>query len=259
MNKAFRFALASVLVACSTATPALAESKSAPAKAPAKTQLLWNSWYTMTVNGKIPFGYYNDRVERKDGKIAYQNQLWKQEEGFINEERIVSFAKDDESLTPLLFNCVQTYRNNEIVIDGNFKGHSLTAKIRRNGKNEPSIQSSLPTKAFLSTLFQVWIGKRLEGMSPGKSVSFTTLFEDGGDASFSPIHGNVTLEKEDAFSKKTSTKKLSVELSGVKSTWYVLPSGESIRIEKPDQKLVIEKSSEADAKRSLAPRVDSAE
>lgn len=226
------------------------------AEKPNASKLLWNSWYTMTVAGKTPFGYYNDRVEKRDGKIAYQNQLWKMEEGFINEERVVSFGKDDENVSPLLFNFLGTYRNTEISIDGTFTGTNLTVKARKNKQNLPAMQTAVSSKAFLSTLFQAWIGKHLSGLKPGKRTAFITLFEDALDTRYSGINGAVTLEAGDDFSKKTSSHKLTVDLDGVKSTWYVLASGEAIRIEKPDQHLLIEKKTEAEARRFLVKRTD---
>lgn len=226
------------------------------AEKPSAAKLLWNSWYTMTVGGKTPFGYYNDRVEKRDGKIAYQNQLWKMEEGFINEERVVSFGKDDENISPLLFNFLGTYRDTEISIDGTFTGTNLSVKARKNKQNLPAMQTTISSKAFLSTLFQAWIGKHLTGLKQGKRTSFTTLFEDALDTRYSGISGAVTLEAGDDFSKKTSSNKLTVDLDGVKSTWYVLASGEAIRIEKPDQHLLIERKTESEARRFLVKRTD---
>ncbi len=224
--------------------------------APTPTKLLWNSWYTMTVGGKTPFGYYNDRVEQKDGKIAYQNHLWKMEEGFINEERVVSFGVDNADLSPVLFNFTSTYRDTEMVVDGTFKGNELTVKTRQNKKSLKPIVTNVPSKAFLSTLFQVWIGKRLADLKPGKGLSFTTLFEDSIQTRYAPIAGSVVLEAEDEYGKKTGTRRLKVDLGGMKTTWYVLPTGEAVRVEKPDQQLVIERKPEAEARRFLVKRTD---
>jgi len=221
-----------------------------------KAELLWNSWYTMTVGEKVPYGYYNDKVERRDGKIAYQNQLWKTEEGFINQERVVSFGKDDENVTPLLFNFLGTYRDSEFSIDGTFSGTKLNVKARRNKRNLPAIETNVPSKAFLSTLFQVWIGKHLAGLTPGKRLGFTTIFEDALDSRYSPLTGSLTLEASDDYAKKTGTKKLTTEIADEKSVWYVLPSGESVRIEKPKQHLVIEKKTESEARRFLVKRTE---
>jgi hypothetical protein len=225
-----------------------------------KSKLLWNSWYTMTIGEKIPYGYYNDRVERRDGKIAYQNQLWRTEEGFINEEKVVSFGKDDENVTPLLFNFNGIYRESEINIDGTFSGTTLKVKARRNKQALPPVEASVSSKAFLSTLFQAWIGKHLAGLTLGKRLTFITLFEDLGlDNHYAPINGSITLEADDDFAKKTGTKKLSVETADEKSIWHVLPSGEAVRIEKPGQHLVIEKKTEAEARRFLVKRTDKPE
>jgi hypothetical protein len=232
------------------AKEAKADSKSG------KSTLLWNTWYTMTIGEKVPYGYYNDRVERRDGKIAYQNQLWRTEEGFINEEKVVSFGKDDENLAPLLFNFHGTYRESDLNIDGTFSGTKLNVKARRNKQNLAPIEANVPSKAFLSTLFQVWIGKHLSEFLPGKRRSFVTLFEDGLDSRYSPINGSLTLEAEDEMAKKHGATKLTVELAEEKSVWYVLPTGEAVRIEKPGQHLVIEKKTEAEALRFLVKRTD---
>jgi hypothetical protein len=239
-----------------TTPPPALQAAAKEAKESGKSGLLWNAWYTMTVGEKIPYGYYNDKVERRDGKIAYQNQLWKTEEGFINEERVVSFGKDNENVSPLLFNFLGTYRDSEFSIDGTFSGTKLNVKARRSKQALAPIETNVPEKAFLSTLFQVWIGKHLSAMTPGKRLSFVTLFEDALDTHYAPVNGAITLEAEDDYAKKTNSKKMTVELSDVKSVWYVLASGEAIRIEKPDQHLVIEKKTEAEARRFLVKRTD---
>lgn len=229
---------------------------SAAGAAGEKTTLLWNSWYTVTIGDKIPFGYYNDKVERRDGKIALQNQLFKMEEGFINEERVVSFGKDDANITPLLFNFLGTYRESEFSVDGTFEGTKLKVKARRNKQNLQPIEVSVSSKAFLSTLFPVWVGKRLPEMKVGKRITFVTLFEDALDKRYAPVNGSVTLEADDETAKKTGTKKLAVEIDDLKSVWYVLPSGEAIRIENPAKHQLVERKTEAEARRFLVKRTD---
>ncbi len=208
----------------------------------------------MTIGGKTAFGYYNDRVEKRDGKFAYQNQLWKMEEGFINKERVVSFGKDDADVSPILFNFIANYRDSEFSIDGTLTGRELSVKARRGKENLKPILVNVPSKVFLSTLFQVWIGKRLAAMKTGSRLSFSTLFEDAIETRYASIAGSATLEADDDFSKKSGTRKLKVDLAGTKTTWYLLPSGEAVRIEKPDQNLLIEKKSEAEARRFLVKR-----
>lgn len=245
-----------LFISALTTTFAVAAPAKPPVSAAPKSAALWNSWYTMTIGEKIHYGYYNDRVERRDGKLAYQNHLWKREEGFINEERVVSFGRDDVEITPLLFNFVGTYRESTLTIDGTFSGTKLNVKARKGKQSLPSIEAVVPKNAFLSTLFQAWIGRRIGEAKLGKRTSFITLFEDGLDNRYAPIHGAFTLEPEDDYARRSATKKLTVELAAMKSVWYVLPSGEAVRIEKPDQRLVIERKTEAEAKRFLIDRVD---
>lgn len=213
--------------------------------------VVWDSWYTVTLRGKVPYGYYNDRFEKKEGKIAFKNQFWKREEGFINEERVVAFAKEDEELSPLLFLFSSNYRNSEIMIDGNVGANNeLIVKPRENGKSQPPIRRNIPKKTILSTFFPVWLGKKLPSMKEGKSVNFNAILEDNLEKRYSPVYGSVRLEKNDEIANKTKTKKLFVDFGG-KNYWYVLPSGEPQRIVMPEQKVVVEKTTEAIARRFL--------
>src|SRR4051812_47979859 len=52
--------------------------ESAQAKAPG-AKLLLDAWYTITLNsggigGPIRYGYYNDHLESRDGKLFFQNR-----------------------------------------------------------------------------------------------------------------------------------------------------------------------------------------
>lgn len=67
-------------------------------------KLLWDHWYVITLNGKVPYGYYNEKTETKDGRYIMSINLWKQEENFVNHESMGVYSKTDDVLTPLFFN-----------------------------------------------------------------------------------------------------------------------------------------------------------
>src|SRR5262245_52550210 len=93
------------------------------AKTESKGKLLIDEWYTITLNqggigGPIRYGYYNDHLEERDGKLYFQNRVWKLEQGFVNEEQLGAMAQNDTELTPLLYNFHSNYRASETMIDG---------------------------------------------------------------------------------------------------------------------------------------------
>ena len=215
---------------------------------------LWDSWYTVSIGGKIPFGYYNDRVEKKDGKFAFKNQFWKKEEGFINEERIVAFGKDEPNLPGLLFVFNETFRNSELTLDGSVSDQGeLTVKVREKGKPDDVIRRSMGKNAFFSTLFPVWLGKHLDEIRKGKNVYFSSILEDNLERKFAAVPGHAHLETPDAFTKKSGTEKILVDFNDKINYWYIQPSGEPIRIEMPDQKVIVEKTTESLARKFLIP------
>src|SRR3990167_407367 len=96
-------------------TTALATSALAATSAPKDEKVVWDAWYTVTLKDKTHYGYYNDKLEIRQGKLFGQNRYWKNEENFINEETLGVFAA--ANLTPLFFNFRRIYRSNETIID----------------------------------------------------------------------------------------------------------------------------------------------
>jgi hypothetical protein len=219
-----------------------------------KTKQLWDTWYTVSIGGILPYGYYHDKVEEKDGKMAFQNQYWKKEEGFLNEEQLVSFSENSPALTPLLFSFKSTYRGSTIDIDGTFNGKNLSVKIRKDKADSPKIERSISSGVFLSSQFPIWIGKNISRFKPGKRESFSAILEDNVDRKYQPVSGHLVLSEPNDYAKKTSTQKIDVEYNDQKSVWYVYPSGETNRIEiqsGPGTEILVQKASEAEARRFL--------
>jgi hypothetical protein len=238
------------------ARKAPAQSTSATVKKPAPApgeRVLWDSWYTVTVNKVVHYEYYNDRAEIKKGRVLFQNHAWKKEEDYINEEQLGVFAEAVPELTPLFFNFHSTYRSVETTIDANAKdGKELTVRVRKGETELPIIKKSIPSKTFFSELFPVWLGYRLASFRPGQVYSFQTILEDNLEAEFGTINGQVRVEPADEIALKTKTTKVMVNYREMKSVWWVEPNGSPVRIEMPLQKTVVDRVSAETAKKFLA-------
>ncbi len=222
------------------------------AAATAGGTLVSEHWYTTTLGKGVHYGYYNERLEKRDGKLFFLNQSWKKEQDFIIEEQAGAVATPPPQFGQQFFNFHSTYRSTETTIDGSVKDGMLTVKVRR-GKSEDAapLKKAMPRSAFFSIFFPVWIGMELPKLKEGQSIGYLTILEDNIDAGFSAMNGQVRLEKPDAFALKTKTRKLTVSNPGLKSTWWVDAQGSAVRIENPAQKSVIERVSEEQAKKFL--------
>ena len=217
----------------------------------AESKTIWDSWYTVTVNGTTHYEYYNEKVEIKNGKLYFQNSLWKQEEGFINEEQLGAFAENNEEVSPLFYNYHSVYRSSETVIDATMmvKGsHELSVRVTKDKKQLPVVKRNVPGRTFFSQFFPIWLVRHFKSAPIGKTVSFTTLLEDNIDGQFAPDEGSAKLEATDDFAKQSNTSKIAVEYHGLRSVWYVDGKGETAKLMMPEQNTVVEKVSKPVAK-----------
>lgn len=222
-----------------------------PLTAQAGDKTLWDEWYTMTINGKIHYGYYNEHVEKRKDHLFFKNDVWKREEDYINREALGAEAQDDEKVSPLFFNFHSTYRTNETTIDGNVQGTMLTVKAKRTDKDYPVSKRGIPSKTILATFFPVWLGRHLPALKDGRVLDFTTVMEDNIELAWSPVEGHVKLEKPDELAKKTRTTKVSVDYGSSHTVWWVDERGCAWRIEMPEQKVVVERATKNTAIRFL--------
>jgi hypothetical protein len=217
--------------------------------------LLWDNWYTITVNGKSHYAYYNERVEVRNGRVFYRYESWKSEEGYVNEERLGVLSEPNPDLVPMVFNYLSTYRSSETQIDGTAEnvssGRVLTVKISKGKAAQPSVRRNLPSKAIFSALFPVWLGARLPTLKEGKTVGFLAVPEDNLELGFQPSSGNVRLEPHDDVSRKTGTFRVSVSYRDLRSTWYVDKNGAAERMEMPGIKTVVERVTKQKAEKFL--------
>ena len=114
--------------------------------------VLWDHWYIITIEDHVPYAYYNEIVKRQDDQIQYQQHLWKLEEGYINEEHLGVFSKDDEGLSPLYYSFYSTYKAFETKIDGFVETETsknarqvLKVKVTQKKEESPLIKIVLST------------------------------------------------------------------------------------------------------------------
>jgi hypothetical protein len=221
---------------------------------PSAGNIVWDEWYTVTVSGKIHYGFYNERVELRGGgsQVFLKNEFWKQEEDYINREDLGVVAEKDDKLTPLFFNFHSIYRTTETTIDGTVKdGKFLSVRAKRGGQDLPIVQRTIPSKVFFSVLFPYWLGKQLPTLKEGETRSFATVMEDNLELAFSPMDGLIKLEKPDEIATSLHAKKIRVDSRGIRSWWWVNDLGTALRIEMPEQKVVVTRATKEIAKKFL--------
>jgi hypothetical protein len=229
-----------------TAPAAPAANAVAASKALVREGVLWDYWYTVTVNKVVHYEYYNDHAEIKKGRVIFQNRAWKQEEDFINEEQLGAFSNNDASLTPLFFNFHSSYRSVETNIDGSIAAQSgggrlLSVRIRKGSRELPLIKKMVPPKTLFSLHFPIWLGRNIAAFKPGQVYPFQTILEDNLESEFMTVPGQVRVEPADTLAAQTHTIKLTVNYHEMKSTWWVDSMGAPMRIEMPLQKTVVQR------------------
>lgn len=221
-----------------------------------KPQVLWDYWYTVTAGAKTHYGYYEEKVETRNSQVLMKNEYWKQEEDYINREDLGAVSQNDETLTPLLFNFHSVYRTTETIIDGTIRdGKFFSARIKKAGKDMPIVERTLPGKTFMSSLFPVWLGKKFANppasFKEGASLSFQTFMEDSVDNGFQIQEGSIKWDKPDEFARSTGSVKIVTKISGQPSIWWVDKQGAALKIEMPDQKVVVNRVTQSVAKKFL--------
>ncbi len=215
-----------------------------PAASAAKTpKLVYEAYYTVTILPNTPYGWYSDRVEEIDGKIAFKNRFVKTDSGITREEILTSLSTQDARLQPIFFN-FQTIRGvDSTEIDGTIKNQTqLTAKIRVNQNVRPDVQRSVPKGTFWSSVFTLWLKKNGPQLKPGESKVFNAILEDNTAGSFDPVPGRVSLESPDEFAKTQKATRYKVNYGGSNTYWYLDPAGVPVRIDFPDANRRVEKA-----------------
>lgn len=222
-----------------SALPALAEGVSSNS----------DYWFTVTLLPKTPYAYYRETLEHKNGRIHFKTQMWKKEEGFINEEQLGAYALDNEILTPLFYNFHSTYRSTELTIDGSATENRLTVRLKKTSETEaekPVITRMMPSKTIFSSFFPVLLKKNFRKKI--KQGNFLAILEDNESVGFSPVNGNFKMTEPDDFARTSGATRFEVQFSGNKSFWYLDKDGGTLRIDMPEQGARVDRVSEANAK-----------
>ena len=211
----------------------------------------WDYWYTVTVSKNVPYEYYHETIETKEGRLVYKLHAWKKEEDFINEEQLGAFAQAAD-LAPLFFNFHATYRGTEKTVDGNIQGANsqsggvLVVKSSEGGATggageKPLIRVSVPKQGFLSSFFPLWLARQGQNFKSGRALPFSSILEDGGDdpnAPFATAAGNV---------KPLDAHRFEVNFRNQKSIWSFDAQGAPTRIEMPASHAIVERVTESTA------------
>lgn len=242
--------LGSASAISATPTPKAKAKPTGPhptAKSPTKPgdpnadRVIWEAWYTITLKDGSHYAYYQDRAELRGGKAYFQENVWKNEEGFINEEQVGTFSEPTPDLTPVLFSFHANYRGTETLIDGNIPdGRTATIKVRKGNQDLPPIKRMLPSKTILATAFPLWIKEHAADIPVGGSRSITVLYEDQVDAGFPAIVGRVHREKNPTAGGAMS---FVVDIADVKSHWVLNGEGIVERMEMPSFGRLVQKVS----------------
>jgi hypothetical protein len=215
----------------------------------------WNHWYTVTILPNTPYAYYHETLEKNQGRLHFKTEMWKREEGFINSEQLGVFSEDNALLTPLFYNFHANYRESELNIDGSVNQGRLQVRIKRNQQDLPVITRGMPKNAFFSSMFPIWMSRKLQeapaSTASSLNLSFLAILEDNQDAGFSAQSGRFKVATPDEFSKSTSTVPIQVDFNGQKSLWYLDKKGAPIRVEIPGQRTRIERVPEKQAQAFL--------
>lgn len=206
--------------------------------APEKSKTLWDRWYTLTIDPKIRYGYYNEKAETRGDTLFLQTQIWKKEEDFINQEQMGILSKAD--LAPMAYNFRSTFRASETTLDGTIDDQRvLNVKSKAANKPEQALKKQLPKNVIFSSAFPLWIGKNIDRLKPKAPVSFQAFLEDSPQEDFRVESGVVTRQEPDALAKSMKLIRLSVRFRNQDSTWWVRENGDAHQIHLPAQKLWI--------------------
>lgn len=229
---------------------------------PNPSRVIYDAWFTVTRQepdqNAVHYQFYNDRMELKNGRMVFQNHLWKKEDNHISEEQVGALAEMNGTLTPQFFNFKAIDGSSEISIDGSFakSAHSnqtlsFVAKVRKNGSDLTPIRKTLPNQTILSTFFSVWLSTHLSDWKTGSTKNFSAVLENDLESGFALQPGSARLEPADDFAKQHSARKISLQFTGQKSTWWVDKDGVPFRIDFPGLSTTVKRVSEKEAKNFL--------
>jgi len=107
----------------------------------------------------------------------------------------------------------------------------LSVRVKQHDRELPQIRRSFQRTVTLSSLFPLMLARKIDSLTPGKVWSFSVIYEDDVNRTFSSETGLVFRMEDDAFAKATGTRKVRVEIRSSSGFWYLDSSGYAVRIQ----------------------------
>ncbi len=232
-----------------------------------QTEILWENWYTVTLNQNTPYGYYMERLEIRrelknsadknivdNSRYFFKNSFWKKEEGFINEEHTGALASISPFLKPILYNYHSKYRATETNIDGTIdaNGKTFRTSFQQPGAPPEVYKSRINKNTIFSVFFPVWLKNEISNNPPGKkTIKFNAILED--QPKIKSVSGWIKIQEPDEIATKTKTTRILVKFGASQSLWFINQDGVTERIEKPDAGMLVQRVTKQDALDFLNP------
>jgi hypothetical protein len=194
--------------------------------------------------GNVPYGYFHEVIEKRDGKYAYRYQLLRREQGGVYEENIGALAQTD--LTPIALNLNKTGRGaiETTNISYSTDKYGGVMKVEVSGSKIAKFERHISKKAILDVFFPVWINLNWEKLKPGFKASIDTFAEDPERGEFRQRTARITVKGMDL---NKSCMSIAVELESLRQTWCSDRSGRLIDLV-VDRFHVVRVSGEKEAK-----------
>jgi len=213
-------------------------SVTALAKGPSGAATVLNdAWYVMQA-GNLPWGYFHEKIEQRDGRYSYRYEMYKQEKGKIYQENIGAIAESD--LTPVAFNLNKAGEGATEMINAAYTKDKVSGilNIEVKGARLAQLKRHIPPGTIFEVFFPVWIKQHWGELTPGKKGRVQVFTEDAPNRDFISkpayyeVKGTNTAEK---------CLELQVELAGIKADWCITSNGELVTLEVPRRQVSVRK------------------
>lgn len=182
---------------------------------------LTDSWYVMQ-SGSTPWGYYHEKIEKRDARWYYRYEMKKKENGKEYHEVIGAIAQED--LTPVAFNLNKAGDGVTEIINGTYKTDRTSGymNITIEGAKKKSFKRHLSKKTIMEVFFPLHVASKWSSLKQGKKESASILSEDAATADYTVKTVNYSLKSENH--QKNCTE-FNVELQNQKAIWCLNPKG----------------------------------
>lgn len=194
----------------------------------ASANVLFEGWFEVFVGAK-KVGFLVERYEFTNNKFKAVTYLKTNSDGNDVTESLKAFSGAD--LKPLNYSYTSKAGKEVKVIDATFTGEKMNLKIH-NGKNETKKTKLIKKGTFLSTFLLYMILNQKEGLSEGKSYTYSAIAEEDGTA----YMGTANITKLEKVKGKEAYKILNKFKDQSFFSW-VTPKGEFLIVRNPDSNI----------------------